>query len=79
MEVTGIKKKQQKIVTLPFLSIGNQFHKDLKSHIANAPENAKYTSPKVQNELIELCEAIIRERIYLSIGASLLMRRKIAL
>ena len=45
-----------------------QYHEDLKIHIANAPKNAIYTSPKVQNEIIELCESTIRERIVLNIS-----------
>ena len=46
----------------------SEYHEYLKIHIANAPENAKYTSPKVQNDIIELCETTIRERIMLNIS-----------
>ena len=51
-----------------FVNCKSEYHEDLKIHIANAPENAKYTSPKVQNETIELCETTIRERIMLNIS-----------
>ena len=47
----------------------SKYHEDLKIHLANAPENAKYTSPpKVQNEIIEWCEMTIREQIMLNIS-----------
>ena len=28
-----------------------------------APKNAKFTSPRIQNEIISLCESIIREKV----------------
>lgn len=29
----------------------------------HAAENGKYTSPRIQNEIISICEGVIRERI----------------
>ena len=51
-----------------FVNWKSEYHEDLKIHIENAPDNAKYTSPKVQNEIIQLCETAIRERIKLNIS-----------
>ena len=57
------------MVTLAFfVNWKSKYHGDLKKHITNAPENAKYTSPGVQNEIIQLCETAIRERIMLNIS-----------
>ena len=39
------------------------FHKDLKKHMEHLADNAKYTSPRIQNEIIILCEEAIRKRI----------------
>ena len=50
-----------------FLNWKSTFHKDLKEHIEHAADNAKYTSPKIQNEIIGLCEDPIREWIMSSI------------
>ena len=47
-----------------FVNCKSEYHNDLKMHIANAPENA---SPKVQNEIIQLCETVICERIIFNI------------
>ena len=44
-----------------FVNWKSTFHKDLKEHVQ--ADNAKYTSPKIQNEIIHICEEIIRERI----------------
>ena len=33
--------------------------KTLENHLQNAPRNAKYTSPDIQNELIECCRDLI--------------------
>ena len=46
-----------------FVKWKSTFHKDLKDHMELAAENAKYTSPRIQNEIISLCEGVIRERI----------------
>ena len=51
-----------------FMNWKSEYHEDLKIHLANAPQNAKYTSPRVQNEIIQLCETAIRERIMLNIS-----------
>ena len=37
--------------------------KTLESHLQNAPRNAKYTSPDIQNELIECCRDLIVEQL----------------
>ena len=39
------------------------FHKDLKEHVQHSADNAKYTSPNIQNEIIHICVELIRERI----------------
>ncbi len=52
------------MVTLHFF--GNwksKFHEDLKEHLEHATDNAKYSSPMIQNEMIQLCEGYIREKI----------------
>ena len=51
-----------------FVNWKSKYHEYLKINLANAPENAKCTSPKVQNEITELCEMTIRERIMLNIS-----------
>ena len=40
-----------------------QFHGDLKDHLDHAKDNAKYLSPRIQNEVIHLAEDLIREKI----------------
>lgn len=35
----------------------------LKEHLENCPKNAVYVSPRVQNEMIDICGNIIREKI----------------
>ena len=37
--------------------------KTLENHLQNAPRNAKYTSPDIQNELIECCRDLIVEQL----------------
>ena len=48
----------------------------LKEHMEKASDNAKYTSPKIQNELINLCEETVRGEIVAlannSVGFSIL-------
>ena len=46
-----------------FLNWKSEFDKDLKDHLKYAPKNAKFTSPRIQNEIISLCESIIREKV----------------
>jgi hypothetical protein len=50
-----------------FVNWKSKFHQDLKEHLASAPDNAKYTSPRIQNETVSLCEQAIREKILSSI------------
>ena len=35
----------------------------LQDHLDNAPHNAKYTSPEIQNELLDICAEKVRQRI----------------
>ncbi|CAB4030963.1 Hypothetical predicted protein [Paramuricea clavata] len=46
-----------------FVNWKSEFDKDLKDHLEHASKNAKFTSPRIQNEIISLCESIIRERV----------------
>ena len=46
-----------------FLNWKSEFDKDLEDHLKHAPGNANFTSPRIQNEIISLCESIIREKI----------------
>ena len=39
------------------------FDQDLKHHLDNSKDNARYTSPRIQNEIIQLTEDLIREKI----------------
>ena len=50
-----------------FVTWKSKFDKELNDHVHNAPENAKYTSPSIQNEIISLCEKSIRGKILSSI------------
>lgn len=43
-----------------FVNWKSTFHKDLQDHMEHAAENA---SPRIQNEVISICEGVIRERI----------------
>ena len=45
-----------------FLNWKSRFDSELKDHIDHSSENAKYTSPQIQNEIV-LCEQVIREQI----------------
>ncbi|XP_028395696.1 52 kDa repressor of the inhibitor of the protein kinase-like [Dendronephthya gigantea] len=46
-----------------FLNWKSEFDKTLKDHLQYSPRNAKFTSPRIQNEIISICESIIREKI----------------
>ena len=46
-----------------FVGWKSQFDTELKDRLKHACPNAKYTSPTIQNKIIELCEASIREKI----------------
>ncbi len=39
------------------------FDKALEDHLRHAPKKAKFTSPRIQNEIVSICENIIRDRI----------------
>ena len=45
-----------------FLNWKSEFDKDLEDHLKHAPGNAKFSSPRIQNEIISLCEFIIQEK-----------------
>ena len=62
--VTGIKKKGCEDGNfIYFVKWKSQFHGDLKDHLDHAKDNAKYLSPRIQNEVIHLAEDLIREKI----------------
>ena len=46
-----------------FVNWKSRFHEDLKEHLKHAPDNGKDTSPMIQNEIIQLCEGFMREKI----------------
>lgn len=46
-----------------FVDWKSKYDQKLEEHLKHAPENAKYTSPYIQNEIITLCEHLIREKI----------------
>ena len=55
------------VILLFFVNWKSNFDTELKEHMRDAPENAKYTSPSIQNEIISLCEKHIREKVLASI------------
>lgn len=46
-----------------FVNWKSNFDEDLKEHMEHASGNGKYTSPMIQNEIINLCEGLVREKI----------------
>ena len=57
------QKASQRIVTSSFfVNWKLTFHKHLQDHMEHAAENDKYTSPRIQNEIIGICEGVILER-----------------
>ena len=46
-----------------FVNWKSTFHEDLKGHLDCASGNAKYMSPRIQNEIISLSEELIRVKI----------------
>lgn len=44
---------------------------ELRNHIQNAPSNALYTSPEIQNEIISICGNLILEKIVSRINKSM--------
>ena len=50
-----------------FLNWKAEFDRDLKDHLQYGQKNAKFTSPRIQNEIISQCESIIRERVIATI------------
>ena len=42
----------------------------LENHLTTAPSNAKYTSHRTQNDIVDICGALIREDIVLDANAS---------
>ena len=39
------------------------FDMALDDHLKHASKSAKFTSPRIQNEIIKICEVFIREKI----------------
>ena len=46
-----------------FVNWKAKFDKDLQYHLEKSADNAKYTSPKIQNMVLNICEEILREQI----------------
>ena len=46
-----------------FVNWKSRYDQELSDHLKYAPENTKYTSPLIQNEIIGLREEVIREKI----------------
>lgn len=46
-----------------FLKWKSQDNKELASFLKNAPRNATYLSPQIQNQLIDCLAHVIREKI----------------
>ena len=46
-----------------FVNWKSQFDGELREHIHKASQNAKYTSPVVQNTIISLCENAIWDKV----------------
>ena len=46
-----------------FVNWKSTFHEDLKDHLDHTSSNARYMSPRIQNEIIHLSEEFIREKI----------------
>ena len=44
--------------------------KTLENHLQNAPRNAKYSSPDIQNESIECCRDLIVEQLVVQVKES---------
>ena len=50
-----------------FIDWKSKYDPELKDHLDHVPGNAKYTSPTIQNEIINLCDNVIRKLIRASI------------
>ena len=50
-----------------FVDWKSKYDPELKDHLDHASGNAKYTSPRIQNEIINLCDSFIRNRVRASI------------
>ena len=50
-----------------FVDWKSKYDPELKDHLDHASGNAKYTSPRIQNEIINLCDNFIRNRVRASI------------
>ena len=55
---------------MAFLTYRSEVDSDLQQHLKSCPRNAKYTSHRIQNELINLCGNQIRNKIIASIKAA---------
>ena len=50
-----------------FVDWKSKYDPELKDHLNHASGNTKYTSPRIQNEIINLCDSFIRNRVRASI------------
>ena len=55
---------------MAFLNFRAEADNDLEQHLRSCPKNAKYTSHRIQNEIISLCGNQIRNNIMTSIKAA---------
>lgn len=46
-----------------FVDWKSKYDPELKGHLDHASGNAKYTSPRIQNEIVNLCDSFIRNRV----------------
>ena len=57
------EENEEDVNFLFFVKWKATFDKALEDHLRHAPKNAKFTSPRIQNEIVSICENIIRYRI----------------
>lgn len=56
-------KTQESSNLMALLSYRAEADEALQAHLNDAPKNAKYLSPQIQNEFIEICGDMIRNTI----------------
>ena len=55
---------------MAFLKMNAENNQELDQHLNDPPSRSKYTSPDIQNEIIQICGGIIREKIVQDTNAS---------
>ena len=50
-----------------FVDLKSKYDPELKDHLDHASGSAEYTSPRIQNEIINLCDSFTRNRVRASI------------